>query len=68
MRLTIRDGRGRIAQGETLVRDTNDDAEVIAAAKKVAAAKGRSVPSGATITVEAPAGRGRWKPVRELVA
>lgn len=67
MRLTIRDARGRIARGETLVRDSSDDAEVIAAAKKVARSAGRSVPSGAVIEVEERAGR-RWKWIRDVVA
>lgn len=68
MRLTISDRRGRIARGETHLHNPKDDLEVIAAAKRVAGARGRDVPAGATIEIEEPAGRGRWRWIRDLHA
>lgn len=68
MRLTIKDARGTVAQGDVTVHDADDNSEVIAAAKRVCAAKSKTFPSGARVIVEKPAGRGRWAFVREVVA
>jgi hypothetical protein len=66
VRLTIKDARGTVAQGDTVVHDPGSDAEVIAAAKKVCKARGRTFPADARILVEEERGR-RWHLVREVI-
>lgn len=68
MRVTVLHRNGvTIASGEARVRDHNDDGDVLDAAARVAASRGRKVEKGMTIRVEEKTG-GRWRLVRELIA
>ncbi len=65
-RITVRGGRGQVAQREYAgLYDPSNDAQVVAAAQAVCEAVGRSMPDHARIRVELPSGR-RWKFVREV--
>lgn len=68
MRVTVLHRNGvAIASGEARVRDHSDDGDVLDAAARVAASRGRKVEKGMTIRVEEKAGS-RWRLVRELIA
>ncbi|HET8661062.1 MAG TPA: hypothetical protein VFM55_18955 [Micromonosporaceae bacterium] len=65
-RVTVRDSRGRIARDEAQIHDPSNDAEVVAAAKRVCEARRKGWPDAPRIDVDEFKGRG-WHPVRTLV-
>ncbi len=67
MRVTVKNAFGTVAQGEVQVHDPDDDGEVAAVARKLCAGEGRRMPEPATVVVEEPLGRGRWRQVRRVV-